>query len=625
MPPPPATHCSSSVVLARQTPPNNPVSAAARIAAARTAERSPTISAASRLAATPLTGELTTSVEPAAPAVVPAVPPHEQPQRTFAPKVCWEPEVQGVLEAALGAEKLAEISAALARPPLATCLRVNTMRTTVEDLLRRLPEAMTPEDAALLEANPAYQHPLLAGAVILPGTGPHPIDYACTGGREVIVGRKAGEAVMRGAHVFVPGLQAVSQGILAGDLVAVSIGLELPGSQRYAFTRGTVLGTENAARQVEKLGAAAHDRSHLFIGIGRAELNRTEFFQERGGVGITMLERVFRTPGCGGLLPGDFMLQNVCSLVTAQVLGPPPGARVLDMCAAPGGKTTAIAQLMNNQGEVIAFDRTHAKAAGVRRIAESFGLSIVKAYKMDATKALLEPPAAAAEPAVAVGAGAAGAAAAGAEAGEGAGEPAAAAAPVKLGRRGGVSLPPSATTLRRLERVAQARELRGQAPISSALVAAGQEAVTPGFPPASFDYVLCDAPCTALGLRPRLLHRQSLRELEQTATYQRKLLRVAVALLKPGGHLVFSTCTINPGENEGNVRWLLDTFPDMRLIPQSPRLGLPGLSGTVTLPDGSLQQLLSESEAALVQRFDPSAPLDTIGFFIAKFEKAAAA
>jgi hypothetical protein len=46
------------------------------------------------------------------------------------------------------------------------------------------------------------------------------------------------------------------------------------------------------------------------------------------------------------------MLQNVCSLVAAQVLAPPPGARVLDMCAAPGGKTTALAQLMRNQGEV---------------------------------------------------------------------------------------------------------------------------------------------------------------------------------------------------------------------------------------------------------------------------------
>ena len=46
------------------------------------------------------------------------------------------------------------------------------------------------------------------------------------------------------------------------------------------------------------------------------------------------------------------MLQNVCSLVAAHVLAPTPGARVLDMCAAPGGKTTALAQLMGNQGDV---------------------------------------------------------------------------------------------------------------------------------------------------------------------------------------------------------------------------------------------------------------------------------
>lgn len=46
------------------------------------------------------------------------------------------------------------------------------------------------------------------------------------------------------------------------------------------------------------------------------------------------------------------MLQNVCSLVAAHVLAPRPGARVLDMCAAPGGKTTALAQLMGDRGEV---------------------------------------------------------------------------------------------------------------------------------------------------------------------------------------------------------------------------------------------------------------------------------
>ena len=48
-------------------------------------------------------------------------------------------------------------------------------------------------------------------------------------------------------------------------------------------------------------------------------------------------------------------------------------------------------------------------------------------------------------------------------------------------------------------------------------------------------------------------------------------------------------------------------------------------AGTVALPDGSTQQLLAPGEAALVQRFDPSAELDTIGFFIAKFRKRAAA
>ncbi|EFN59890.1 hypothetical protein CHLNCDRAFT_132901 [Chlorella variabilis] len=580
--------------------------------------------------------------------------------RTYAPEISWDSEVRQYLEAALGPQKLAEISAALARPPLATCLRVNTLRTSPQDLLRRLPEALAPEDRALLETNPAYVHPLLPDAVILPGTGPHAVDYSRTRGLEVVVGRKAGESVMRGAHVFAPGMLAVSPGIEKGDLVAVSVGLELPGSDRYAYTRGTVLGSEHEAKQVEALGGQAPDRSRLFIGIGRAELSRTEFFQGRGGIAVTMLERVFRTPGCGDILPGDFMLQNVCSLVAAHVLAPRPGARVLDMCAAPGGKTTALAQLMGDRGEVVAFDRSHAKAAEVRRLAGSFGLTCVKAYKMDATKAVLQPvpqpgpelvpqqqqeqqekehgeatgaAAGAAAVAAAVAAGAGGASPAeasssGCGAGAQVGEVAAAvpsgggeSAVESRGRRGGRTQPPSAATLRRLERIAASRQARGLDPAPSPHLAEGKEAAAPGFPPASFDHVLCDAPCTALGLRPRLVHRQTLRELDQTAAYQRKLLRVAVALVRPGGALVFSTCSINPGENEANVRWLLDTFPGMRLVQQAPRLGQPGLTGNVVLPCGRTQQLLSEKEAALVQRFDPSAPLDTIGFFVAKFEK----
>ena len=62
------------------------------------------------------------------------------------------------------------------------------------------------------------------------------------------------------------------------------------------------------------------------------------------------------------------MLQNLPSVVAARVMNPQAGWRVMDMCAAPGGKATAIAALMSDQGEVIALDRTHKKvmAQGLR-------------------------------------------------------------------------------------------------------------------------------------------------------------------------------------------------------------------------------------------------------------------
>ena len=145
---------------------------------------------------------------------------------------------------------------------------------------------------------------------------------------------------------------------------------------------------------------------------------------------------------------------------------------------------------------------------------------------------------------------------------------------------------------------------------------------TDGFDPESFDYLLLDAPCTALGLRPRLVLPQNVAERHSTAHYQRTLIDAAVRLLKVGGFMVFSTCTINPGENEANVRYLLDKYSFMKLVPQTPHLGGIGLTGSIPGgQDGKIMGLLNDDEAKLVQRFDPSSELDTTGFFIAKFEK----
>ena len=85
--------------------------------------------------------------------------------------------------------------------------------------------------------------------------------------------------------------------------------------------------------------------------------------------------------------------------------------------------------------------------------------------------------------------------------------------------------------------------------------------------------------------------------------------------------MTYSTCTINPAENEGMVRYALDTYPCMRLVPAEPRLGKAGGKGG----EGGE---LTEKERGMVQVFLPGeggrageGGLDVSGFFVAKFEK----
>lgn len=135
------------------------------------------------------------------------------------------------------------------------------------------------------------------------------------------------------------------------------------------------------------------------------------------------------------------------------------------------------------------------------------------------------------------------------------------------------------------------------------------------FFPESFDRILLDPPCSALGLRPKLrVGQTTAKELLSFAHYQQRFISQAVALLKPGGTLVYSTCTIHAAENEGMVKYILYQYPKMNLVSVEPpaiaALGGPGLPN----------QGLTKEQCAKVLRFDPTAA-DTMGFFLAKFSK----
>jgi 16S rRNA (cytosine967-C5)-methyltransferase len=160
---------------------------------------------------------------------------------------------------------------------------------------------------------------------------------------------------------------------------------------------------------------------------------------------------------------GLFFLQDEASQIVSYALQPQPGERILDACAAPGGKATHIAQLMENQGEILAFDLNEKKTRLIPENAERLGISIIKGLPGDAGRLLA----------------------------------------LEAGSR--------------------------------------------------FDRILVDAPCTGLGT----LHRNPEAKWNRKEGDPRRLQNLQLALLqnvsshlKPGGVLVYSTCTLTAEEND---------------------------------------------------------------------------
>ncbi|XP_007555713.1 putative methyltransferase NSUN6 isoform X2 [Poecilia formosa] len=456
------------------------------------------------------------------------------------PKISLKPEVTGYLRnvflnkevlAAVGPQeaesRFQKLLACLSHPPSSTCVRASTHLAPLEDIRLSLEEELKKQKCGSSAEEPSVQiapHPRITDVLLLPVDGPRAVERLSS---ELVVDAQCGSAVLRGAHVFAPGIVASPKYMKAGDMVSVFSDLE------GRCTRG----------------ATRFQGNKVFVGNGVAEMDRSAIFATETparGVGVRMVDPLYKSPSFDGVLPSMVFLQNLPSVVVGHVLAPQPGERILDMCAAPGGKTCHIAALMGDKGEVVALDRIRNKIDRIRQNAQTLSLQSIKAFRFNSTQAVSDEPT--------------------------------------------------------------------------------QEAEGPPFPPESFDRVLLDAPCSGLGQRPNMASTWSLKEICSYPPLQRKLFQAAVRLLKKGGVLVYSTCTVTLSENEEQVAWALSTFPCLSLQPQEPHIGSEGMLGAG----------LSPEQLRLLQRFSPElsweqtdttaslarrADTDTIGFFIAKFLK----
>ncbi len=341
----------------------------------------------------------------------------------------YDGTVIGELGRAYGRHRLESLLAWLCRPPPRLYIRVNTLRIDPGVLLDRLRE----------KGLRVYRDEHLPEALWFPVEGPNPVPRV---EKRVIVDKRTAESVLLGAHVYAPGV-VEARGVEKGDEVNVV--------------------SENG----------------VVVAYGVAEMSWEEAKKRRKGLFVRVLVSRYRAPSTRELpewKEGLIYEQSLPAMWASRLLDPQPGEVVVDMCAAPGGKTGHLYELARGKARIVAFDHSSSK---IRRMAEELA---------------------------------------------------------RLGHLDGIHV-----------EKADSRYLDLDYPMLRA------------------DKVLLDPPCTALGVVPKVYDRKTLRDVETASRYQWQFAKVAAKILKPGGRLVYSTCTMTISENEALVERMVEEL-GLRLV-----------------------------------------------------------
>lgn len=202
--------------------------------------------------------------------------------------------------------------------------------------------------------------------------------------RVVICDRLCGEAVLRGSDIFVKGILVADQGVTTGEAVAVYAHMETSAS---AATRNE--SSQGGPHKVHRgMLLESYHGTCFFLGLGTSACQRSDYFRQSQGVAIFMspLERAGPIlPPLSGILHPMAFLQNLPSVVVGHVLDPQPNDMILDMCAAPGGKTSHVASLVGNQATIVACDKSRTKILQAKQLFDTLGCTCITPLALDAT------------------------------------------------------------------------------------------------------------------------------------------------------------------------------------------------------------------------------------------------